>query len=529
MFETGTSHEHGFEFEPEVGWPVAPANARARIQLGGVSPDELDDEVDDDSPTTAGVPADARPQPKVAATAGHRPEPPAQTDTGGGRDRPPVSPSDRPVPIPEEPEPGGRAGGDAGTEATDAPTTLPVAVEITTRQDGRTMAINHGHDNAELLARAAVAVETGEVASWPQAGVIHDPSPEDPERTYHVDNPEEPTMFTKRTVLKDEEEMVQWDSRSEMEAASAIQAVVASDDVQQMVREFGFTKLTYAPPLASSTEVTDEGKLVQTTMYPYREGHPPGIQAGRVVDTVEQTAAGMIAWRLHDALASGGVEASNLTDTQFTVCDTPDGPELVLTDAESYRRVPEGDEYATFESGEVRSFAHTATAEPAVVVPDPYFITEVSPGTTMLGRRGAEEGPVLVAQEDDYAQIVAVYDQVTGEGALLHIRLEDFDEGTYHEPVARVMRELPGLFRTPGVAAYSFGRVGRSDVAELTGELMGGVEQALWRRHIAPVPDGQLQEGDTVRFDLQDGYIHVIDRRGTIVRQLQLPEPWRRN
>ncbi len=506
---------NGFEGSHEIDdWQYPPeppdlTNYRPIVVLTSGydrSDDDFEDEDPDDVPA---APAESTPEP----------EPPAQTDTGGGRDRPPAPPTDVPVPTPsDDAEPNRETGrGDTG-DAPETPPTPRPAVEVTKEPNGSVKAVNHAHPNPDLVAKAAEAVTSEDITNWPDAReIIVIPPAEDLERTYHVDDLGAPTLFVKRTVFEGEgdPELSDRDGRYEVETAPAVQTVAESDEVQQMVQAAGFTKLTYVQPLASTTQITNERGIIQTTVYPFEAGRLPGRDEDRqLVDEDEQARVEDLAYRLIPVFENGGVEAGDLAEEQFLVRDTPEGPELLLGDTEAYRKFPEGDEFATLPVGEVRSFSHGAVTEAQVVAAAPEAAGAL-PGTTILGRGSAEGGPVLSAQATSDGHVVVVYDPASNEGVLVNIRPEDVGPTLAGSPAAVAAGQLPSLSK-PGVQAHILGRVDSGEAGRELNYRTQRLWQALWLQRVRRVQDVAVETGDTIRLDLNQGRLTVTGPDGTM-------------
>lgn len=268
-------------------------------------------------------------------------------------------------------------------------------LEVIQYADGSTTILNKAHNQPDLLEKVAARLESAEPWS-PFPSHIDPESDPEHQKKYYVDDAEDRVFFAK--VIPHELEP---GGKNEIELASHVHAVVASEQAQRIAQEHGFSSVSYVEPLA----IIDKPGENQTIVYPYQDG-------GRI--ELSESPARLS--ELHDVehklgglLAANEVNAYDIDHYQFLA----EGDDLYLLDAEHYKRFEP--KQPTLASGETLQFVYQRWEDAA-------GSTEIYSGESAVARQGEDGLGVQLSTDLHEGYAVALWNTHTSEAALLHVQ-----------------------------------------------------------------------------------------------------------
>lgn len=312
--------------------------------------------------------------------------------------------------------------------------TLPAGLEVI-KDEGVTIVANRNHSEPALVDRALATYR--ENPSWP-----HAPLEQFAERTYHVDNEDDPTLFAKHTNYSYYPGVLASEGLTEFALSTDIKEILDSEPAQRTVQEAGFASVSFVEPLLTASP---DGSNTRTTIYPWKEARPLETVA------IEQRAEGGewedgrrvaadIADDLRVLFSEQGIHAKDLNTSQIRV-DSDNN--VRVTDAELYVKFDKP--AATFapdqvmhregdgEWHEVANSPHENPNQPREV--------PTGPGTVVLAR-GADSGQGLeLTTEKGAGRVVVLWNVITKEGAIIN----NVDAGQLGAALREVYERLPNL------------------------------------------------------------------------------------
>ena len=202
-----------------------------------------------------------------------------------------------------------------------------------TQDNARTLWVSSNESNQALAEYAANALENGIPSAWPPV----DTASNSPVFRDTVDNP---TIFVK--VLRDSPSVAGTNMPVEMDTAPRVQALLASDYIQQSVQAQGFSGVSLVQPLVARIDHTSGERLVA---YPWQQGYThsgefavdapdPELEGHRlqaVADTIERF------------FKANGIRPVDFDLLNFKLTPGADGrPHLHLFDITEFKRLQGG-------------------------------------------------------------------------------------------------------------------------------------------------------------------------------------------
>jgi hypothetical protein len=236
-----------------------------------------------------------------------------------------------------------------------------------------------------------------------------------------------------------------------MDLAPLVREVVATETVQDMAQQKGYTGIHYVAPLAT---VIDNATGEEVTAYPLQKGFMAAKMALEMPQNIavnELQALAEVGEGLFDAFQASGILPEGLNTSQLMI---DDDERLHLLGAGKYELFDPGT--PTYQHGQVMRY-QGGQWRPESETPHAKFNYPMTPfveaGTSIAGRRNNEGENPIFAAFNGRGPIVTLTNQFTGESALINMPSFQLRSAHGERAVNQVLLELPSL-ATPGAIAH---------------------------------------------------------------------------
>lgn len=374
---------------------------------------------------------------------------------------------------------------------------LPLGLEVI-REDDVTIVVNRNHSDQALVDKALAAYRDN--PDWPDA-----PLEQYPERTYHVDDENNPALFAKATNYSFYPGVVASEGLNEVVLTEEIKEVVNSDEAQRVVRDGGFERVTFVEPLLTASP---DGTNMRTTIYPWQEGRSITTvaieQEGGNWEQGVRKAADVVD-DLRVLFSEQGINARDLNHDQIRVGYDNN---VQLMDAELYRKfdkptatfVP--DQVAHLQDGEWRESDNTLRQD----LVQPKEVT-VASGSVALARGSDSAQSPELSTEKNTGRVIVFWNIITKEAAMVN----NTDARELGAELRQVYEKLPNL-KGLGTIEHA---VGNYDIVRHPTLVHGVTPTARKSVPVTGVVD--------VRLDTATGTIEVYSKDGTRLYRYKPP------
>lgn len=490
------SQEH--QHDETIVWQGAEDNRVVRI-TDQSNPQPEQDEVDT---TTVLAPDDRDSEPDIVPADGGDKKPPVPPETVLASSNFPEDDGEG-----QEQIPTGLGKITAGAEVESAPLStteerfadLPPTWELV-RGETFDLVVNRGHENQALVDQAVTRLTDG--SAW-----FESEQQQYPERTFHADDLNTPTLFAKTTQFALDESRELDDGINELVMSREVKKVVDSEQAQLAVREQGFSGIHYVEPLAMAVSVESDAGM---TIYPWQHGQLTPLADVWELEIPEEVArdeldrVSAVVEDLRALLGANGIEAPDLSANQILIDENNN---LALLDIEEYQSfdTPEP-ALAPAASAHFKQGKWYSGSDPAHAWDVPEMATvEQGVAGVARGAETAEDSPEFAAEWHGQGTVGVFWNAVSKESAIINAA----NSAEWEASVSQVIAKVPNVSRQ-GTILHAFG----ADTEVIYGSLFDGMA----------VRNKVLLEGSTdIYFNTGTGRIEVYSEDGDRTFMYQPP------